>query len=40
MRYGYGTEAEDQLLASIDFPRDGYRLFEIGTPLPAGPGNA
>jgi tetratricopeptide (TPR) repeat protein len=28
---GYNREREDALLASIDWPADGYRLFEIGT---------
>jgi tetratricopeptide (TPR) repeat protein len=28
---GYDQAREDALLASIDWPRDGYRLFEIGT---------
>lgn len=31
MRNGYDTAQEDALLASIDWPRDGYRLFDIGT---------
>ena len=30
-RYGYDHAREDALLDSIDWPRDGYRLFEIGT---------
>lgn len=30
---GYNQAEEDRLLASIDWPRDGYRLFEIGVPL-------
>ncbi len=30
---GYDKTAEDALLAKIDWPQDGYRLFEIGTPL-------
>lgn len=30
---GYDQAAEDQLLQSISWPEDGYRLFEIGTPL-------
>lgn len=30
---GYDQTEEDRLLASIDWPRDGYRLFEIGVPL-------
>jgi glycosyltransferase involved in cell wall biosynthesis len=28
---GYNSAREDALLASIDWPSDGYRLFEIGT---------
>jgi hypothetical protein len=28
---GYNAAREDALLASIDWPNDGYRLFEIGT---------
>src|ERR1051326_3397991 len=31
MRCGYDQAQEDALLASIDWPNDGYRLFEIGT---------
>ncbi|PLW81647.1 hypothetical protein CWI75_14350 [Kineobactrum sediminis] len=30
---GYSKREEDRLLASIDWPRDGYRLFEIGAAL-------
>ena len=30
---GYDKAVEDQLLQSINWPEDGYRLFEIGTPL-------
>ena len=30
---GYSKQEEDRLLASIDWPEQGYRLFEIGTPL-------
>lgn len=30
---GYNQAEEDRLLASIDWPRDGYRLFEVGVPL-------
>lgn len=30
---GYDQAEEDRLLASIDWPRDGYRLFEVGVPL-------
>ena len=29
---GYDRAREDALLAKIDWPQDGYRLFEIGTP--------
>src|ERR1700741_526568 len=29
---GYNAEREDALLAGIDWPQDGYRLFEIATP--------
>ena len=29
---GYDEEAEDAMLDSIDWPKDGYRLFEIGVP--------
>lgn len=36
---GYSKEVEDELLRSIDWPDDGYRLYEIGTPLRAGPEN-
>jgi Glycosyl transferase family 2 len=31
MRYGYDQAREDALLAAIDWPQDGYRLFEIST---------
>jgi hypothetical protein len=31
VRYGYDQAREDALLASIDWPQDGYRLFEIAT---------
>jgi glycosyltransferase involved in cell wall biosynthesis len=31
---GYDKQAEDRLLEKIDWPKDGYRLFEIGVPLP------
>jgi hypothetical protein len=31
MRYGYDQPREDALLASIDWPKEGYRLFEIAT---------
>ncbi|MEE4145290.1 MAG: glycosyltransferase [Halieaceae bacterium] len=33
---GYDKTVEDQLLASVNWPDDGYRLFEIGSPLRAG----
>ena len=32
MQAGYDRAREDILLAKIDWPQDGYRLFEIGTP--------
>jgi len=28
---GYNHKVEDQLLESIDWPKDGYRLFEISS---------
>src|SRR5260370_3017333 len=31
MQHGYNQAREDALLNSIDWPNDGYRLFEIGT---------
>jgi hypothetical protein len=31
MKAGYNQAREDELLASIDWPEDGYRLFEIAT---------
>ena len=31
MRYGYDQTREDALLAAIEWPKDGYRLFEIAT---------
>ena len=31
MRNGYGREAEDELLASVRWEEDGYRLFSIST---------
>ena len=31
MRCGYDQVREDALLASVDWPNDGYRLFDIGT---------
>jgi glycosyltransferase involved in cell wall biosynthesis len=33
---GYDQNAEDALLRRIDWPQDGYRLFEVGTPLSGG----
>ncbi len=33
---GYDKQAEDKLLERIHWPRDGYRLFEISTPLRSG----
>ncbi len=36
---GYDKSVEDELLRSIDWPNDGYRLFEVGVPLRAGPEN-
>lgn len=36
---GYNKQVEDELLQSINWPEDGYRLFEVGTPLRAGPEN-
>jgi hypothetical protein len=35
---GYGPEAEDRLFEQIDWPIDGYRLFELGVFI--GPGNS
>jgi hypothetical protein len=32
IRHGYDQTREDALLAQIDWPKNGYRLFEIGTP--------
>jgi len=32
IKNGYSKEVEDALLARIDWPGDGYRLFEIATP--------
>jgi hypothetical protein len=31
IRKGYNQQVEDRLLAKIDWPSDGYRLFEIGS---------
>ncbi len=36
---GYNKVVEDQLLQDINWPQDGYRLYEIGIPLRAGPEN-
>lgn len=36
---GYDKQEEDALLRSIDWPSDGYRLYEVGTPLRAGAAN-
>jgi glycosyltransferase involved in cell wall biosynthesis len=36
---GYSKSVEDQLLQDIHWPEDGYRLYEIGTPLRAGAEN-
>lgn len=33
---GYNQQAEDKLLERIEWPQDGYRLYEIGTPLRSG----
>lgn len=33
---GYDKLAEDELLEKIQWPEDGYRLYEIGTPLRSG----
>lgn len=33
---GYNQSAEDTLLKDIHWPADGYRLFEVGTPLRGG----
>lgn len=33
---GYDKFAEDKLLEKIQWPEDGYRLYEIGTPLRSG----
>jgi hypothetical protein len=33
---GYNQQREDELLQQIDWPCDGYRLFEIGEPLIGG----
>jgi glycosyltransferase involved in cell wall biosynthesis len=33
---GYDQQAEDALLQKIAWPVDGYRLFEVGTPLASG----
>ena len=36
---GYDKTVEDELLRSINWPEDGYRLFEVGVPLRAGAEN-
>lgn len=36
---GYNKNVEDRMLQDISWPDDGYRLYEIGTPLRAGPEN-
>lgn len=36
---GYDQAAEDALLARIDWPQAGYRLFEVGTALAGGAAN-
>lgn len=36
---GYCQEVEDRLIAKIRWPEDGYRLFEIGSPLMGGSEN-
>ncbi|MFU8764133.1 MAG: glycosyltransferase family 2 protein [Haliea sp.] len=33
---GYDRQAEDALLQTIAWPTEGYRLFEVGTPLASG----
>lgn len=33
---GYDQSAEDKLLEKIHWPNDGYRLYEVGTPLRSG----
>jgi len=33
---GYSKQVEDQLLAQINWPQEGYRLFEVGSPLRTG----
>ena len=40
MADGYNQDTEDQMLATINWPMDGYRLFEIGTPFRAGSAGA
>lgn len=37
---GYNKDIEDQMLSTINWPMDGYRLFEIGTPFRAGSSGA
>lgn len=36
---GYDKTVEDELLRNINWPEDGYRLYEVGVPLRAGPEN-
>lgn len=36
---GYNKTVEDELLRSINWPEDGYRLYEVGVPLRAGSEN-
>lgn len=38
MQAGYDQEEEDRLLASVGWPRDGYRLFEISALAPSSSG--
>ena len=33
MLQGYNQQREDELMRQIDWPNDGYRLFEVGSPL-------
>jgi len=40
IRNGYGPEVEDALLASIAWPRDGYRLFDIASLAGSNPDGA
>jgi hypothetical protein len=36
MLEGYDATREDELLSSIEWPKDGYRLFEVSSPLTFG----